>query len=48
MGGYALARSAHVISALDVIAAFDGPPVITSCATVHGDCEMASHCKVKG
>ncbi len=47
MGGYALARPARTISTLDVISAFDGPPVITSCATAHGDCDMASHCKVK-
>ncbi len=47
MGGYALARPAHTISTLDVITAFDGPPVITSCTTIHGNCEMASHCKVK-
>ncbi len=47
LGGYALARPATTISTLEVIAAFDGSPVITSCTTVHGDCEMASHCKVK-
>ncbi len=47
MGGYALARSARTISTLDVISAFDGPPVITSCTTIHGNCDMASHCTVK-
>ena len=47
LGGYALARPATTISTLEVIAAFDGPPAITSCATVHGVCEMANHCKVK-
>ncbi len=47
LGGYALARPAAAISTLEVIAAFDGPPVITSCATIHGSCEMASHCTVK-
>jgi DNA-binding IscR family transcriptional regulator len=43
----AIACPAKTISTLDVISAFDGPPVITSCATVHGDCDMASHCKAK-
>ncbi len=47
MGGYALARPADTISTLDVISAFDGPPVITSCTTIHGNCDMASHCTVK-
>ncbi len=46
-GGYMLARPSRAITTLDVISAFDGPPDITSCSTVHGDCEMASHCKVK-
>ncbi len=47
MGGYALARPAKAISTLDVISAFDGPPVITSCTTIHGSCEMMQHCLVK-
>ncbi len=47
LGGYALARPAESISTLDVISAFDGPPVITSCSTIHGNCEMASRCKVR-
>ncbi|MEI9980003.1 MAG: Rrf2 family transcriptional regulator [Edaphobacter sp.] len=47
MGGYALARPAKFISTLDVISAFDGPPVITSCTTIHGTCEMMHHCIVK-
>ncbi len=47
MGGYTLARPAHAISTFEVISAFDGPPVITSCATIHGSCEMANHCKIK-
>ncbi len=46
-GGYMLARPAHAISTFEVISAFDGPPVITSCTTVHGSCEMAGHCKIK-
>ncbi len=46
-GGYTLTRSPHRITAFDVISAFDGPPVITSCTTVHGSCEMLGHCKVQ-
>lgn len=46
-GGYTLARPARNISALDVISAFDGPPIITSCTTIHGNCEMVGHCKVQ-
>lgn len=47
MGGYALARPAKTISTLEVISAIDMSPVITSCTTVHGPCEMVHHCDVK-
>ncbi len=47
MGGYVLARPAHTISTLDVISAFDGPLVITSCATLHGTCNIIGRCTVK-
>ncbi len=46
-GGYMLARPAHAISAFEVISAFDGPPVITSCTTVSGNCDMANCCTVR-
>jgi Rrf2 family protein len=46
-GGYALARSAHDISAFEVIRAIDGPLFITSCITIHGTCDLAGHCTIK-
>lgn len=46
-GGYTLARPAKNINAFDVISALDGPLIITSCTTVHGSCELASHCTVQ-
>src|ERR1700761_6755994 len=46
-GGYALARPAVDISAFEVIRAIDGPLFITSCVTIHGDCDLAGHCTIK-
>jgi FeS assembly SUF system regulator len=46
-GGYRLAREASRISALDVISAVDGPVLITSCVTSHGDCEATLLCSVR-
>ena len=46
-GGYRLARPAEFISALDVIAAIDGPVVITSCRTEQGECVQTPACTVK-
>jgi Rrf2 family protein len=46
-GGYALARSAHDISAFEVIRAIDGPLFITSCITIHGTCDLHGHCTIK-
>jgi len=46
-GGYTLARDAHQISAFDVIRAVEGPLFMTSCVTVHGECEQVSRCTVK-
>lgn len=46
-GGYALARSAHEISAFEVIRAIDGPLFITSCITIHGTCDLHGHCTIK-
>jgi Rrf2 family protein len=46
-GGYALARPATDISAFEVIRAIDGPLFITSCITIHGTCDLDSHCTIK-
>ena len=46
-GGYALARSAKLISAFEVIRAIDGPLFITSCSTHKGECVQSSKCNVK-
>jgi Rrf2 family protein len=46
-GGYALARDAAHISALDVIRAIDGPLFITSCVTSHGACDLTTTCSIR-
>jgi Rrf2 family protein len=46
-GGYVLARDAKSISALEVIRAIDGPLFITSCVTIHGDCEQSDLCTIR-
>jgi Rrf2 family protein len=46
-GGYALARPAVQITAFEVIRAIDGPLFITSCITIHGACDLTSHCTIK-
>ena len=46
-GGYALARPATEITAFEVIRVIDGPLFITSCITIHGTCDLDSHCTIK-
>ena len=46
-GGYALARDARTITAFEVIKSIDGPLLITSCTTRHGDCEQSLRCTVR-
>jgi Rrf2 family protein len=47
-GGYALARDARYISALEVIHAIDGPLFITSCLPHEtGGCEQSKRCTVR-
>jgi len=42
-----LAKSPDEISALDVISAIDGPVLITSCVTSHGNCDATDKCSVR-
>jgi FeS assembly SUF system regulator len=46
-GGYALARDARNISALEVIHAIEGPLFMTSCSAHQGDCEQSRKCTVR-
>src|ERR1700756_130346 len=46
-GGYQLAKEPSKISALEVITAIDGPVLITSCVTSHGNCDATSKCSVR-
>ena len=46
-GGYQLSKEPSQISALDVISAIDGPVLITSCVTNHGNCDATERCSVK-
>ena len=46
-GGYQLAKEPGQISALEVITAIDGPVLITSCVTSHGNCDATERCSVR-
>lgn len=46
-GGYQLAKEAGRISALEVLTAIDGPVLITSCVTSHGNCDATDRCSIK-
>ena len=46
-GGYQLAKEPSQVSALDVITAIDGPVLITSCVTNHGNCDATEKCSVR-
>jgi Rrf2 family protein len=46
-GGYSLARDPETVTAFEVIRAIDGPLFITSCITVHGNCDLVSTCTIK-
>lgn len=46
-GGYKLARDPRKISAFEVIRAIDGPILLTSCFTPHGECDQSERCTVR-
>jgi Rrf2 family protein len=46
-GGYALARDAKSISALEVIRAIEGPVFLTSCSLDRSDCGQSHSCTVR-
>jgi Rrf2 family protein len=46
-GGYRLARDPRRITALEVIRALDGPIILTSCFTEHGECDHSDQCTVR-
>ena len=46
-GGYQLAKPPEKVSALEVITAIDGPVLITSCVTTHGNCDATERCSIK-
>lgn len=46
-GGYQLAKQPEHISALEVLTAIDGPVLITSCVTSHGNCDATDRCSIK-
>lgn len=46
-GGYRLARDPQTITALEVIRAIDGPIILTTCFTEHGECELSENCTVR-
>jgi len=46
-GGYKLARDPSTITALEVIRAIDGPIILTTCFTSHGDCDLSRQCTVR-
>lgn len=46
-GGYKLAKDPANISALEVIRTIDGPIILTSCFTEHGECHHSHKCNVR-
>ena len=46
-GGYRLARDPRSITALEVIRSIDGPIILASCFTEHGECNHSEKCNVR-
>jgi Rrf2 family protein len=46
-GGYRLARDPKLITALEVIRSIDGPIILASCFTEHGECHHSEKCNVR-
>jgi FeS assembly SUF system regulator len=46
-GGYVLARNAHQISVVDIIAAIEGPMALTECSTEISLCAIEPCCPIK-
>ena len=46
-GGYRLAHDPRRMTALEVIRAIDGPIILTSCFTEHGECHHSEKCSVR-
>ena len=46
-GGYRLSRDPATITTLEVIRAIDGPIILTTCFTAHGECELSNQCTVR-
>ncbi|MBN9662583.1 MAG: Rrf2 family transcriptional regulator [Acidobacteria bacterium] len=46
-GGYRLSRDPSTITALEVIRAIDGPIILTTCFTEHGECDLSDQCTVR-
>jgi FeS assembly SUF system regulator len=47
-GGYALAKSPHHISLVEIIRVLEGPVSLTDCSVADGNCDQESHCSVRG
>jgi FeS assembly SUF system regulator len=48
VGGYRLAREPAHITIADILEAIEGPPAITECSSSHSQCDVESHCALRG
>ncbi|SRR5699024_3765678 len=47
-GGYRLARPADAINLAEIVEALEGPLAMTECSIPSGQCELETHCSVRG